>query len=149
MITDIISNLEKYAPLNPLLADVISFIREHDLNALALGRHQIKGADLYVNIELSYGRKPEEAPLEYHRQMTDLHIPLSGQEHYGWAPTSIIPHEDYDQARDIGFCTDVKPLTYITCTPSTFVIFGPQDAHAPLITEAETIKKAIFKIKSI
>lgn len=28
-----------------------------------------------------------------------------------------------------------------------FIIFAPQDAHAPLITEEEYIKKAIFKVK--
>lgn len=34
MIIDTLDNLEKYEPLNRLIAKVVAFIREHDLNKL-------------------------------------------------------------------------------------------------------------------
>ena len=50
MIVDTLTNLEKYVGMNPLFADAVKFIKEHDLLTLEPGKHYIKDKDLFVNI---------------------------------------------------------------------------------------------------
>ena len=39
MIIDNVENLSKYVALNPLFADVVEFLKGHDLNALEAGKY--------------------------------------------------------------------------------------------------------------
>ena len=55
MVIDTLENLEKYVSLNPLFKDVVEFVKSNDLNALEVGKHQIKGGDLFVNIQVAKG----------------------------------------------------------------------------------------------
>ena len=56
MIIDRIENLSKYISLNPLFADVVKFLESNDLNTLEQGKHEIKGTDLFVNVQAGPGR---------------------------------------------------------------------------------------------
>ena len=49
MVVDRLENIEKYASLNPLFAQAIEFLKSHDLNALEVGKTELKGKDLLVN----------------------------------------------------------------------------------------------------
>ena len=46
MIIDSIDNLGKYVALNPLFADVIDFLKGHDLQTLEAGKYSICGNDV-------------------------------------------------------------------------------------------------------
>ena len=146
MIIDTLDNLEKYIGLNPLMGKVLEFVRTHDLKDLPVGRYVLKEDELLLNIDQSKGKIRSDALLEFHRKMIDVQIPFE-EEEYGWSPIEVVPQGSYDMVRDIGFAPTIKPQQYVRCRPGMFVVFAPQDAHAPLITEAEKIKKAIFKIK--
>lgn len=50
MVVDTLENLEKYASLNPLFAQAIDFLKSHDLQAMEIGKTELKGKDLFVNI---------------------------------------------------------------------------------------------------
>lgn len=145
MVIDTIENLEKYASLNPLFNDVIDFIKANDLNALEAGKHFIKGADLFVNIQCAKGKTKEEALLETHRKMIDIQIPLSTSETFGYTPLADLPEAEYNEEKDITKYQGAAN-TYVTCKPGEFAIFFPQDGHAPCISDEAEIKKAIFKI---
>ena len=145
MVIDTIENLEKYASLNPLFNDVIDFIKANDLNALEAGKHFIKGADLFVNIQCAKGKTKEEALLETHRKMIDIQIPLSTSETSGYTPLGDLPEAEYNEEKDITKYQGAAN-TYVTCKPGEFAIFFPQDGHAPCISDEAEIKKAIFKI---
>ncbi len=56
MVIDTIENLEKYVSLNPLFKDVVEFIKSNRLDDLEVGKHAIKGADLFVNIQMAKGK---------------------------------------------------------------------------------------------
>ena len=43
MVVDRLENIEKYASLNPLFAQAIEFLKSHDLNALEVGKTELKG----------------------------------------------------------------------------------------------------------
>lgn len=145
MVIDTLENLEKYVSLNPLFKDVVEFVKSNDLNTLEVGKHQIKGGDLFVNIQVAKGKTKEAALLETHKKMIDIQIPLSVPETYGYTPLCGLPSADYNEEKDITKYEGAAD-TYVTCKPGEFAIFFPQDGHAPCITDAPEIKKAIFKV---
>jgi len=147
MIIDTLENLGKYVALNPLFADVVAFLAQNDLDKLDEGKHLIKDKDLFVNIQAAKGRAREAATLETHRDMIDIQIPLDGEETFGYTPLCDLPSFEYNAEKDITKYGDTMAQTYVTLKPSQMAIFFPQDGHAPCISDKETIKKAIFKVK--
>jgi YhcH/YjgK/YiaL family protein len=112
------------------------------------GKHLIKGADLFVNIQTAKGRTPDAAVIETHRRMIDIQIPLDGPETFGYTPLCRLPEAEYNAEKDITKYGDLMAESFIDCQPGMFAIFFPQDGHAPCISMAPEIKKAIFKVKS-
>ena len=127
MVVDTLENLEKYASLNPLFAQAIEFLKSHDLQAMEIGKTELKGKDLLVNIAQTKPKTKEEAKLETHNEFIDIQIPLSGTE-------------------IMGFFEGLAE-TYIAVKPGMFAIFFPQDGHAPGITP-DGVKKVIVKVKA-
>ena len=148
MIIDTLDNLGKYVGLNPLFADVVEFMKQNDLNALEPGKHMIRDKDLFVNITTAKGRAKEAATLETHINMIDIQIPLDGEETFGYTPLKDLPEFEYNAEKDITKYGTTMAQTYVTCKPGQMAIFFPQDGHAPCISEAAEIKKAIFKVKA-
>ena len=148
MVIDTIDNFGKYVAINPLFADVALFLKEHDLNALEPGKHAIKGSELFVNITTAQGRTPDAAVLETHRKMIDIQIPLDAPETYGYTPLCRLPELEYNAEKDITKYGDLMAESFVDCQPGMFAIFFPQDGHAPCISMAPEIKKAIFKVKA-
>ena len=147
MIIDTLDNLGKYTALNPLFADVVAFLKDHDLNTMEEGKYPIKDKNLFVNITTAKGRTKEAAVLETHIDMIDIQIPLDTEETYGYTPLQDLPAFEYNAEKDITKYGDTLAQTYVTCRPGQMAIFLPQDGHAPCISEKD-IKKAIFKIKA-
>ena len=147
MIIDTIDNLGKYVALNPLFADVIDFLKTHDLLTMEDGKYPIKGDDLFMNLSTAKSRSKETAFLETHIKMIDIQLPLSFEETYGYTPLQDLPSVEYNEVKDITKYGDLKAQTYVTLKPGQMGIFFPQDGHAPFISENQEIKKAIFKVK--
>ena len=61
MVVDRLENLEKYASLNPLFAQAIEFLQSHDLNAMEVGKTELKGKDLVVNVAQTTPKAKEQA----------------------------------------------------------------------------------------
>lgn len=121
------------------------FIKSNDLNSLEIGKHEIKGSDLFVNVQVAKGKTKEVAVLETHKKMIDIQIPLSAEETYGYTPLCDLPDAEYNNEKDITKYEGMAD-TYVTCKPGEFAIFFPQDGHAPCIAGVPEIKKAIFKV---
>lgn len=148
MIIDRVEKLSMYVALNPLFADVIDFLKDHDLHILEAGKYPIRGNNVFLNLQMAKGRAQEAAVLETHNEMIDIQIPISNEETFGYTPLHDLPDFKYDVEKDITKYGDTKAQTYVTVKPGQFVIFFPQDGHAPCITPDAEIKKAIFKIKA-
>ena len=147
MIIDTLDNLAKYEAVNPLFKDVVEFIKNNGLANMEPGKYPIKDKDLFVNIAVAKGKAPDEAILETHEKMIDIQIPLDGPETYGYTPLCRLPETPYNAEKDITKYPDLMAESFIDCQPGMFAIFFPQDGHAPCITMAPEIKKAIFKVK--
>ena len=147
MIIDTLDNLGKYVALNPLFADVVEFLKTHDLRTMEVGKYPIKDKDLFLNLSLTKQRTKETAFLETHIDMIDIQVPITCAETFGYSPLCDLPAFEYNAEKDITKYGDTKPQTYVTVNPGQFAIFFPQDGHAPCIIEEEELKKAIFKVK--
>ena len=145
MVIDTLENLDKYVSSNPLFKDVLDFIKSNDLNSLEIGKHEIKGSDLFVNVQVAKGKTKKVAVLETHKKMIDIQIPLSAEGTYGYTPLCDLPDAEYNNEKDITKYEGMAD-TYVTCKPGEFAIFFPQDGHAPCIAGVPEIKKAIFKV---
>ena len=148
MIIDTLDNLGKYQGINPLFADVVKFLKKNDLNVMEDGKYPIKGKDLFLNLTTAKGKAPDEAEVETHVKMIDIQMPLDGPETYGYTPLCNLPEEEYNAEKDVTMYPGLMAESFIDCQPGMFAIFFPQDGHAPCITMAPEIRKAIFKVKA-
>lgn len=148
MVIDTLENFERYISLNPLFGKVAEFLKQTDLNKLEDGKHIIIDGDLFVNIDTTESKDPSNAVLETHVRMVDIQIPLNASETYGYTPLSALPEVEYNDAKDIRKYGDLPAQSYVTCEPGMFVIFFPEDGHAPCISATQTLHKAIFKVKA-
>jgi YhcH/YjgK/YiaL family protein len=148
MVIDTLDNLAKYESMNPLFKDVVEFLKNNNLDALEEGKHEIKGKDLFVNITTAKSKEPDAAVIETLKKMIDIQIPLDVQETYGYTPLCRLPEAPYNEEKDITKYPDLMAESFVDCQPGMFAIFFPQDGHAPCISFAPEIKKAIFKVKA-
>lgn len=147
MIVDTLANLGKYVSLNPLFADVVTYLQNHSLNTHEIGKFPIKGEDLFVNCTISKGKTKEQARIESHDRMIDIQIPVSAPETMGYTAREALPEAEYNAEKDITFYPGLAK-TYVTVQPGEFAIFFPQDGHAPCVTDEPEIRKVIFKVKA-
>lgn len=147
MVIDTLEKLEMYASLNPLFPKVIEFLKANDLTSLEVGKHEIEGKDLFVNIINTPGKTKEVANMETHKNMLDIQIPLNVTETFGYTPLERLPKCEYNAEKDITKYPGVIAENYIDCKPGMMVIFWPQDGHQPCVSDAENIHKAVFKVK--
>ncbi|MBO5807531.1 MAG: YhcH/YjgK/YiaL family protein [Bacteroidaceae bacterium] len=146
MIIDSLDNLKNYVSLNPSFGKVVEFLAGNDLASLPLGRNEIDGDTLFANVMEAKPRTKDETPLEVHRKYIDIQIPISGNELMGYTPLAELPEPDYIEANDAAlYPAGMLSREYFTVKNNQFVIFFPQDGHAPAIT-AEPLKKIIFKV---
>ena len=117
MIIDTIDNLGKYVALNPFFADVVEFLKNHDLQTLEVGKYPIKEKDLFLNLQMAQCRSQEAAVLETHIKMIDIQIPLSGEETFGYTPLVDLPEFEYNAEKDITKYGETKAQTYVTLKP--------------------------------
>ena len=118
MIVDVLANSERIEGLNPYFKVVFDYIKTHDLASMPVGRIDIDGDNAYLKIEDAKGRKTEEAVYERH-----------------------------DKYIDFTFYRDPVERVF-TLSPGEFVIFFPEDAHAPCIGEG-VIRKVVAKVRKI
>ncbi len=148
MIIDKVVNLKLYTDLSPLFQEVINYLNTHDLNKLEEGSYPVKGENVFLKIQMKKGIRRDESVPEYHKQMIDIQIPISGEETYGYTPVDDLPAAKFDEAKDIALVPGVDSQTFVTCTPGQMAIFFPHDGHAPCISEEKVLKKAIFKVRA-
>ena len=147
MVIDTLENFGKYVSLNPLFAAVAEYMKKNDIFAQENGVVNLDGKDLFVNFAVAKGKTIDDARIETHNRMIDIQIPLSCSETMGYTPRKNLPEAEYNEEKDITFYTG-RAEKYITINPGEFVIFFPEDGHAPCVSENPEIKKAIFKVKA-
>lgn len=144
MILDDLQAASRYDALHPLFRLGMEFLGRPDLESLTGGRHEIDGDRVFALVNRDPGRGHAGARLETHRKYIDIQYLVSGREEIGWRPTDQCQQvsEPYSDTRDILFFAD-QPQTWIELPVGKFMIFYPQDAHAPLAATGDNLKVVI------
>jgi YhcH/YjgK/YiaL family protein len=147
MIVDVLENTGRYESLNPRFKAAFNFLRTTDLSALPLGKQELDGNELFINVQEVDGKTPEVARMETHDAYIDIQVPLSATETMGWIARKNLKAspEGYNKEKDITFYGD-KTDNLIRIHPGSFAIFFPEDGHQPCIAEGK-IRKVIIKVK--
>ena len=146
MILDTIDNFEKHVSLNPNFVKVVEFLQNSNLQELPLGRNEICGELVFANVVEAKPKNKENAQIEIHRKYIDVHVPLSGSEGVGYTPLKELPYAEFVEADDAAlYPATLAARDYFNVKKGEFVIFFPQDGHAPAITETP-LKKIIIKV---
>ena len=148
MVIDTLNNASKYNSLHPLFATAFDFLKGKDLQNLEDGKHDIaEGLKLIVSNGNGKTAATSLEKFECHDLNIDIQICVSGLETIGWKPREKCntPNGDYNTEKDVRFFSD-EPDMFFQLTNNQFVIFYPEDVHAPMIGEG-AIKKLVFKVK--
>ncbi len=137
------STIEKY---HPLFKKAFDFVKASDFTELEDGKYEIQGSDLFLVLNSINGKSESEAVTEAHCKYIDIQIPLTGNEALGWIPLQkcIEIKSDYNEQKDLILFAN-EPSNFIKVEDGDFLIFFPEDGHAPGIGEGE-IRKVIVKV---
>lgn len=144
MIVDNLSNAANYFNLHPLFEKAFEYVKSLNMNAVETGTVEIEGAYLKASVVKTQLKNKENAQLETHKKFIDIQIPIDKPETFGWKSLSDLQSSEagYDAENDFELWKDTSS-TFVTLQPGEFVIFSPEDGHAPLIGEGETTKMII------
>lgn len=149
MITDSIINASRYSSLHPDFSDAFTLLQNLDFSQLPDGQLPCSNPNIRIFIGSENMRTHEQALPEAHLQHIDIQSPISDCEIYGWIDRTHLQNGmGYQQERDIEFfnCT---PEKWLEIQPGEFVLFFPNDGHAPLVGNQEKIRKVVFKIRTL
>lgn len=147
MILDSVQNADRYYPLHRAFPDVFRFLRDPALPSLALGRYAIDGDRVYTVVSKDRTRSREEARLETHRKYIDVQCLIDGTDHMGWKAANACQtvSTPYNAVKDVEFFADPADA-WIAVPPRHFIVFFPEDAHAPLVGEG-MLHKVVVKVQ--
>jgi len=154
----ILGNLNKLGEMNylaPKLKEMLIYLRENNLKDRELGRIELEGDSLFINIEENDMAPRDDRRPEAHKRYLDIQLVLTGEESIGVAVDSRDENidgvlEEYSEERDIVFYSNVKRENMIDLFPGDFAIFFPEDIHRPRCSvggASGRAKKAIVKMK--
>jgi len=148
MIIDTLANADKYAGIHPLFAKAFEYIKATDLVTIEVGKYEIAdGLKAIVSDKPGMTAEESEAKFECHNNNIDIQVCIRGTENIGWKTRNECTCQkgDYNPEKDVLFYND-KPTMHFTLNDNQFVIFFPEDVHAPMIGDGE-VKKMVIKVR--
>jgi len=148
MIIDTLKNAPKYFSAHPLFEKAFEYILKTNLENAPDGKLDVSDGlkAIYSN---SPGKTKEAsvAKFECHNKNIDIQVCIKGVETIGWKPREncVNPNGEYNDEKDVLFFND-RPDMFFQLTNGQFVIFFPEDVHAPMIGEGD-IKKLVMKVR--
>jgi YhcH/YjgK/YiaL family protein len=146
MILDTLENAGLYESINPGFKQAFDFLRNTDLVALPLGKIELDGTNLFVNVVDITGKSADEARMETHNNYIDIQVPVGAAETMGWIAGNKLKEitAPYNSEKDVCFFAD-KATNFIVVQPFEFAVFFPEDGHQPGIAQG-VHKKIIIKV---
>ncbi|MBR5111558.1 MAG: YhcH/YjgK/YiaL family protein [Clostridia bacterium] len=119
------------------------FLLSADFASLSLGRHDIDGDNVFVNIQ-EYTQEEKEPAYEAHAAYADIQVVLQGSERFRWGLGELGGLEG-----DFRPVTGVEKYVEFTLRENQLVIFLPGEPHAPGLPEKGPAfcRKAVVKVK--
>ena len=148
MIIGSLTQTKRFEILHPDFKKVFEYVRSGNWQQVTAGKIILEEDKIWVNVDEVTGKSREAAKLEAHNRFIDIQIPLLQEETFGWEERGRLAMEEeegYQVQNDILFYQERLAL-YFTLPVGDFVIFFPEDAHAPCIGNGK-MKKMVVKVK--
>lgn len=124
------------------------FLHEADLKNMPLGKQELEGDHLFVNVDEYITKDKKDTRYEAHEKYIDIQYIIEGEELMGITTLDKVQVTvPYDENKDISFF-EYNGGNYVETTPENFVIFFPEDAHRPMmkVNENKAVRKIVIKI---
>ena len=114
-----------------------------DFASLSLGRHDIDGDNVFVNMQ-EYIQEDKTPAYEAHAVYADIQLVLRGSERFRWGLGDL-----GELKGDFRTVTGVEKYVEFTLKENQFVVFLPGEPHAPGLPENSPAfcRKAVVKVK--
>lgn len=135
--------------LSPVLANILNTVRQYDLPGLPLGRHEIDGDRVFMNVMEVVTEPAASKRAEIHQEYLDIQILIGGEERIDFGlPGSWDSDDPYDAAKDLQMLDIKRSPQTLSLTPGMYVIFFPLEPHKPgcQVQGAKSIKKVVVKV---
>jgi YhcH/YjgK/YiaL family protein len=142
MILDKLENAALYEGISENLKKGFDFLKNTDLLAAEIGRHEIDGTNAFALVSEYDSKKPEDCKLEAHQVYADIQFIVLGREAIGFAALgNQTVTAEYNPDKDIVFFSG--ETTPLIMEAGVFAVFFPQDTHRPCmqIDGPEKVKK--------
>ena len=151
MIIDKIENAKNYYGLGEKFQKAFEYLKSNDLENMENGKYEILGDEIFVSVQDYQTKQESEGKFEAHKKYADIQFIVTGEEKLGYQNIeNCKPTSFYDETNDIVFLDNQeKQNNFIFANKNNFLIFFPQDAHMPCISQDKPtyVKKAVVKIK--
>jgi len=146
MIFDSLTHSKRYLPLHPGFEAGFKFLQNLSIEKLKDGKNEIDGDRLFALSMATEGKGRDKTVLETHRKYIDIQFTVSGSDTIGWDEQALCTPdpEGYNTDKDVEFYTE-RPTLWIPVSSGRFAVFYPEDAHAPLGTDA-FVHKIVIKV---
>ena len=146
MIYDKIKNIDLYKGLYPNLDIAIDYIKKGEYVNLPLGKQDIVGKDVWVNVIEIEGKDVATTPFEIHKKYLDIHVDITGNELIETGGEGV--ETSFDENRDFGI-VECENANSSYMSPEDFYICMLDEPHKPACAapgKDKAIKKCIFKV---
>lgn len=128
MIYDLLTNIGNYKGICKNLDTAITYLMKTDLHTLPLGRTEIDGDKVFINVMDATTHELTEESYELHRLYMDVQMDITGCEVIGTALEGVTPVGEYKPDFQ---AAKAKMDASCTMGPGRFIICMPKEAHAP------------------
>ena len=148
MILDSLSNSAYYEGLGPRFARAFAWLRSVDPSAVADGRTDLEGDELYVVAYRNKAKALGRTLWEAHRRYADIHYIVEGREAMFWEALERTEPGEYLEAKDFQ-SLETDGWVDLEVPAGQFTVFFPGDAHRPGIDipGAEPVFKLVVKVR--
>ena len=150
MICDTLEHLNRYRGFHENLDTAIDYLTAycvgHTLADLPLGRTEVDGDTVFINVMDATLHPDNGYHPEYHKLYADLQVDITGSE--GWGFTTNPGMEVGDYTVDCGFQNSASVVTG-ALGEGRFVLFFPNELHKPGLVQhgCVGVRKAVVKIR--
>jgi len=148
MIIDTLTNAERYYGLHKNFKTAFEYLTATNLLTLENGVIDVSdGVKVIVSEDPGKTVESTLQKFECHNKNIDIQVCIRGNETMGWKPRAECKQvvSEYNDEKDFMFYSD-KPDTYFSLKDGQFVVFFPDDVHAPMIGDG-LIKKLVVKVR--
>ncbi|MDR3435567.1 YhcH/YjgK/YiaL family protein [Telmatospirillum sp.] len=129
---------------------VLSHLKATDFDAKPLGRYDLQGNDIFVQVMDVKTKELSETRPEIHSKYIDVQFMWRGRERIGVVSDNgkNVVAEDLLAERDLLFYRNAENESIVELHPGDFAVFFPSDVHRPLcaIDAPEPVRKVVVKV---